>query len=325
MNPVTTQPAEMNSDGVAPAPAGPQTLGQMILDIAARHSGVALQFQRDGRTVYISYSELGTICSEIARGLISLGIERGDRVAILGLTSAEWTLADCGAWCAGAVVAPIYHTNSPDECAHVLADSGARLVFCEDASQAAKIEEIRDRCPALEHVIFFEASTPDAIGLDELRHLGGEVRPSAVQERLAEVSPDDLATLVYTSGTTGPPKGCMLTHTNFLVTTRMYSEQLHFNETHSLYQFLPLAHVLGAGRPDGGAERGGEGHLLDRRREQDRRRAGPDRAHPFPCGAARLREDARRRDRTRRRWSGEPAGPVRLGDRLRNSGAQGPA
>jgi long-chain acyl-CoA synthetase len=244
MNPVRTEPADVKSATTPAVAAGPQTLGHMILDVATRHTGVALQFQRDGRTAYISYSELATICGEIARGLISLGLEQGDRVAILGLTSADWTLADCGAWCAGAVVAPIYHTNSPEECAHVLVDSGARLVFCENASQAAKIEEIRDRCPALEHVIFFQPPTAGAIGLDELRHMGEEVPPSAVQERLAEVSPDDLATLVYTSGTTGPPKGCMLTHTNFLATTRMYSEQLHFNETHSLYQFLPLAHVL---------------------------------------------------------------------------------
>ena len=80
-----------------------------------------------------------TIVTEIARGLIALGIEQGDRVAILGATSAEWTMADYGALCAGAVVTPIYHTNSPEECAYVLAHSGARLVFCEDPAQAAKI------------------------------------------------------------------------------------------------------------------------------------------------------------------------------------------
>ena len=80
----------------------------------------------------------------------------GDRVAILGLTSADWTLADCGALCAGAVVAPIYHTNSPVECAYVLQHSGARVVFCENAAQAAKVEQVRDRCPALERIVLFE-------------------------------------------------------------------------------------------------------------------------------------------------------------------------
>ncbi len=121
------------------------TLGQMVLDVAGRYSTVALQFQRDGRTVFISYPELGTIATEIARGLISLGVEPGDRVAILGLTSADWTLADCGSLCAGAIVTPIYHTNSPEECEYVLAHSETKLVFCENASQAAKVAQVRER------------------------------------------------------------------------------------------------------------------------------------------------------------------------------------
>jgi long-chain acyl-CoA synthetase len=222
----------------------PQTLGQMVLDTAESHRGVALQFPREGRMAYISYSELGNISSEIARGLISLGIEHGDRVAILGLTSADWTLADCGALCAGAVVTPVYHTNSPEECAYVLEHSGAKLIFCDTAVQAAKIEQVRDRLPNLEHVVVFEQASNNGIPLEELRGRGIELPPEVIRERLAAVSHDDVATLVYTSGTTGPPKGCMLTHSNLLATARMYRERLGFNETHSLYQFLPLAHVL---------------------------------------------------------------------------------
>jgi long-chain acyl-CoA synthetase len=228
----------------ASGPEGPQTLGQMVLDVAAKHRGIALQYTRNGSPAYISYPQLGTIATEIARGLIALGVDAGDRVAILGLTSAPWTLADCGAQCAGTVVVPIYHTNSPDECAYVLAHSDAKVVFCEDAAQAAKVEQVRDRCPELEHIVLFEDGREDVLTIDRLRRLGSEVPPEAATERLAALSPDDLATLVYTSGTTGPPKGCMLSHANFLSTTRMYAEQLHFNDTHSLYQFLPLAHVL---------------------------------------------------------------------------------
>jgi long-chain acyl-CoA synthetase len=219
-------------------------MGEMVLDSASRHTGIALQFQRGGRAAYVSYDELGTISTEIARGLMATGIELGDRVAILGLTSADWTLADCGAQCAGAVVTPIYHTNSPDECAYVLADSGAKLIFCEDAAQAAKIERIRDRCPALKHVVLFEGAASETETLEGLRRLGAEIQPEAARQRLAEVKRQDVATLVYTSGTTGPPKGCMLSHENLLATTRMYAEQLRLDETHSLYQFLPLAHVL---------------------------------------------------------------------------------
>ena len=237
------QTASQPRNDAAPT-VGAQTVGEHLLAATKRYTGVALQFWRDGTPAYISYPELGTISSEIARGLIGLGIEPGDRVAILGSTSAAWTLADCGSLCAGAVVAPIYHTNSPGECAHVLEHSGARVVFCEDTAQAAKVEQVRDRCPALEHVILFEAGDSDMLTLDGLRQLGSAVPPDSVERRLASIDPGDLATLVYTSGTTGLAKGCMLSHDNLLATARMYIEQLGFDDSHSLYQFLPLTHVL---------------------------------------------------------------------------------
>ena len=240
----TITPIETPTPALPIRPCDARNVGEMVFTAAERHDGVALQFPRDGATGYISYSEFGTICGEIARGLIGLGIEAGDRISILGLTSAQWTLADCGAMCAGAVVAPIYHTNSPDECAYVLQHAGARVVFCDDAVQASKIAQVRDQCPALEHVVLFNGRLDDHMTIDELRTLGSEVPPETVTERLAEIDRDELATLVYTSGTTGPPKGCMLTHGNFLSTVRMYIEQLHFEPRHSLYQFLPLAHVL---------------------------------------------------------------------------------
>jgi len=234
----------MSADATtARALSAPKTLGQMVLDAAARFDGVALQYQRDGGTVRIPYPALGAISVEIAQGLIGLGIEPGDRVAILGLTSAQWTLADCGSLCAGAVVTPVYHTNSPEECAYVLDHSQARLVFCDDASQLAKVAQVRDRCPMLEHVVTFEPAG-DVITLEQLRHRGSEIPAEQVYERVAAIRPDDLATLVYTSGTTGPPKGCMLSHENFMSTVHMYAQQLGLDWTHSMYQFLPLAHVL---------------------------------------------------------------------------------
>jgi long-chain acyl-CoA synthetase len=246
MNPYTSARTTSSlAHDVAPARTGsvPQTLGQMILDAAARFEGVALEYRRDGQKVSISYPMLGAISTEIARGLINLGIEPGDRVAILGLTSADWTLADCGSLCAGAVVAPIYHTNSPEECAYVLDHSQARVLFCDDAAQLAKIEQVRDRCPMLEHIVTFKPAG-DAMTLEQLRRRGGEISPQTVYERVASTQPTDLATLVYTSGTTGPPKGCMLTHENVMATVRMYEQRLGLDRSHSMYQFLPLAHVL---------------------------------------------------------------------------------
>ncbi|MGP0051331.1 MAG: AMP-dependent synthetase/ligase, partial [Solirubrobacteraceae bacterium] len=164
--------------------------------------------------------------------------------AILGSTSADWALADYGEVCAGAVVTPIYHTYAPAECAYVLGHSESRLVFCEDSSQAAKVAQIRARCPQLEYVVVFTGTAQDAITLAELRRRGSEVPVDAVHERIAATEPQDTATLVYTSGTTGPPKACMLSHANFLAATRMYVDELQINDTHKLYQFLPLAHVL---------------------------------------------------------------------------------
>jgi len=217
----------------------------MVLAAARRGPAVAMRFPLDGRTVSLSYGELGVISREIARGLIALGIDPGDRVAILCSTRAEWTLADCGALCAGAVVVPVYHTNSPEECAYVLKHSEARVVFCEDPSQAAKVEQVRERLPRLRQIVLIEGeASQDAITIEQLRERGAEVPQDAVGDRADAVSPEDPATLVYTSGTTGPPKGCLLSHSNMLSTARMYSERLQIDSTHSLYQFLPLAHVL---------------------------------------------------------------------------------
>jgi long-chain acyl-CoA synthetase len=220
------------------------TLGGLVLEAARRGSAVAIRFPADGRYVSVSYAELGVISRETARGLIALGVQPGDRVAILGSTRAEWTFADCGALCAAAVVVPVYHTNSPEECGYVLGHSEAKAVFCENASQVAKIAAVRERLRRLEHVIVLEGEAPGAIALEELRGRAGDVPQDALRERVESVSGDDLATLVYTSGTTGPPKGCEISHGNLIFTARAYAERLRLDASHSLYQFLPLAHVL---------------------------------------------------------------------------------
>jgi long-chain acyl-CoA synthetase len=224
---------------------GATTLGRMILSASERGEAVALRHPVEEGLRSITYRELGERSRAIARGLIALGIRPTDVVAILCSTRAEWTLCEAGAVCAGAVIAPIYDTNSPQECLHVLAHSEARLVFCEDAAQVAKIEQIRARCPALEHVIVIDGEAPGADPLLELRARGEAVDAEEVERRVRSVEPEDLATLVYTSGTTGPPKGCMLTHANFLSATAMYRGQLELDDIQPvIYMFLPLAHVL---------------------------------------------------------------------------------
>jgi long-chain acyl-CoA synthetase len=224
---------------------GATTLGRMVLSAQERGGDIAVSVPAPRGVRTITYAELGERSRELALGLIALGIEAGQVVSILCSTRAEWTLCEMGAVCAGAVVAPIYHTSSPEECRHVLADSQAKLVFCENAEQVAKVARVKHELPELQYVIALDGDADGALSTEALRVRAREVDQRAVDERVGAVAPEDVATLVYTSGTTGPPRGCMLTHANFLSATAMYRGQLELDDTQpTIYMFLPLAHVL---------------------------------------------------------------------------------
>jgi long-chain acyl-CoA synthetase len=214
-----------------------------IIGLAAEQFGEqpAARFKRDGEWCDVSYTQLAETVSEIARGLIDLGLQAGDRVALLCTTRVEWTYADFGITCAGACVVPVYPTNSPDECAWVAGNSESRFVVCEDASQVAKIVAVRDRLPKLEAIIAIEPAE-GAIALDELRERGRARDPQEVAARVSAVKPDDPYTIIYTSGTTGPPKGCVLTHGNYRSVTRMCEEINVIEAGEPVYLYLPLAH-----------------------------------------------------------------------------------
>src|SRR3954468_8180846 len=144
-----------------------------IVSLAAERYGErpAARFKHDGEWTDLSYAELAAAVSEIARGLIDLGLQAGDRVALLCTTRVEWTLADFGITTAGGVVVPVYPTNSPDECAWVAGNSESRFIICEDPSQVAKIVAVRDQLPALEAIVSIEPCE-DALSLDALRERG---------------------------------------------------------------------------------------------------------------------------------------------------------
>src|SRR3954449_5156953 len=129
-----------------------------IVSLAAERYGEqpAARFKREGEWTDVSYRQLGDIVSEMARGLIDLGLNAGDRVALLCTTRVEWTYADFAITAAGACVVPVYPTNSPEECAWVASNSQARFVICEDASQVAKIVAVRDQLPKLEGIVSIE-------------------------------------------------------------------------------------------------------------------------------------------------------------------------
>jgi long-chain acyl-CoA synthetase len=247
------------------AATGAQTIADLVPHTAAAHAErAAVRYKRDGSWHDVSYAQLAEIVQEIGLGLIDLGIEPGERVCILANTRPEWSYADMGATSAGAVVVPIYQTNSAEECLWVISDSGASAIVCENDEQLAKVIEIRDQVPSLRTVIVMDPPAADAVSsngdappsngaaaaerplgaltLDEVRERGRGRSVEELEQRRAAVSPDDPFTFIYTSGTTGPPKGCVLTHGNYRAMIEMVRAGGGIKEDEICYLYLPLAH-----------------------------------------------------------------------------------
>ena len=226
-----------------PTAAAVRSLGELALAAADRYSGDAMR--APGRPA-ITYAEFGRAIREIAGGLASLGVDTGDKVAILCGTVPEWPMADFGSFCAGATVVPVYHTNSPEECEYVLSHSGSKVILLEDAAQAAKIAKVRGEAARARAR---RRADGRGRGRDHARRPAlarrRRRRERSPRERTAAVAPEDTATIVYTSGTTGPPKGCVLSHANLLFTADAYIDRLDLRGSPPvIFQYLPLAHVL---------------------------------------------------------------------------------
>jgi len=219
------------------------TLAAAIADACESGTGVAQRFPTPDGWQELSYAGMYARARAIARGLMALGVVPGERVAIVSRTRAEWTQADIAILLTGATLVPVYETNSPAEVRYVLEHSAARVVFCEDADQVDKLRRA-GRPDALEHVIAFEGASDDALGLDALMGHGDEIEDAELDARRAALGPDDIAALVYTSGTTGPPKGCRLSQRALLVTSSMVIAHLPLRTDSTFYIFLPLAHTL---------------------------------------------------------------------------------
>jgi long-chain acyl-CoA synthetase len=211
----------------------------------------ALRHFVDGEWRPVSWTAYGEAAPEVAAGLIDVGVAPGDRVALLATNRVEWHFTDLGILTAAAATVPVYPTSAANQVAYIVDHCEARVAFVENDEQLAKILEERAAMPKLERVVLFDDATtalddPFLMSLEELRALGRdrlERHPAVVEDRAAGVTPDDLATLVYTSGTTGPPKGVMLTHGNLIATIEAITRVVSIGPDDRFLSFLPLSHV----------------------------------------------------------------------------------
>jgi long-chain acyl-CoA synthetase len=214
-----------------------------LLPLAAQAYGdaPAVRYKDGDRWVDRSFSEVLEIVRPLALGLAELGVEKGDRVSILGNTRPEWTYFDFAALSIGATVVPIYQTNSPEECRYVLDNSDAKVVVVEDDEQMEKIRRVRDELPRLEQVVRMTGSSEDAISMQDLAAKGAGDN-SRWESLYSAVTPADICTFIYTSGTTGPPKGCIISHGNYRAMLDMVNQTSVIEGEDVSYLYLPLAH-----------------------------------------------------------------------------------
>jgi len=221
-----------------------KTVADLLPKAAAQYgSKTAVRYKEGDRWVGKSFDEVVEIVRPLAFGLVTLGVEKGDRVSILGNTRPEWTYFDFAALSIGATVVPIYQTNSPEECRYVLDNSDSKVVVVEDAEQLEKVRAVRDQLPQLEHVVLMTgAGTEDAIAMDDLAAKGGGGDAATWEALYEAVTPEDICTFIYTSGTTGPPKGCIISHGNYRSMLNMVNDVSVIEDEDVAYLYLPLAH-----------------------------------------------------------------------------------
>ena len=218
--------------------------------VEATPNSEAFRYPDNDGWTSVTWQQLGDRVELIAAGLISLGINPEDRVALASGTRYEWVVVDFGILAAGAATTTVYPTTNGPDVAYIVANSGSRIVVAEDQRQVDKLIAHRAELPAVEKVVVIEGAGDGnwVITLDELEQRGKQLladTPSAVNDRIDAIRPDQLATLIYTSGTTGRPKGVRLTHASWTYTATALDSLGVLSERDLNYLWLPLSHAFG--------------------------------------------------------------------------------
>ena len=222
-----------------------QTIYSLLTDRLARtgaDTAIAAKKIGPGHWQNVTTGEFHERVVSAAKGLIALGIAKGDAVTIFSSTRLEWGILDFALAAVGAVSVPIYDTDSAPQAQRIMNDSAVKLAFADNRERFDRLDSVKDHCPALKQILMLEGNA-----LGALEGLGVAVSDEELNERVATVRADDLATIVYTSGSTGNPKGAELTHKNFVSITITASQALHevvLDDHPRLLLFLPLAHCF---------------------------------------------------------------------------------
>lgn len=205
----------------------------------------ALNMKIDGRWQAITWSQYYDQVRTAARAFMTLGLEKGRAVSILGNNCPQWFISDLAGIFAGAVPGGIYTTNAPEQCRYIAAHSEANIAVVEDAEQLAKFKQIRDQLPDLKAIVLMNGTDPDGQvhAWEDLPQLAEQTPAADLEARIAAQSPDDCCTLIYTSGTTGDPKGVMITHDNIVWTTQQVVASVAVGQTDQIISYLPLSHI----------------------------------------------------------------------------------
>ena len=215
--------------------------------VDANRDKVAFRVKKNGSWKDISWDLAKTTVDRISRGLMALDVQHGDKVNILAQSRLEWSLCDLGISGAGAATVGIYPSNLAEDCAYVINHSDAVVMFIEDEAQLAKVQSVRRELKNVRKLVVFDgASDPaaDVLSWEDFLALADQVSEADHQARSDAIKPTDLASIVYTSGTTGVPKGAMLTHDNLLFTSGSVEKSLAIAGDYTTLLFLPLAHVF---------------------------------------------------------------------------------